>query len=68
MSALLATFLGVDADLVMLATVLLAAVATTIGMLAVCFFAWAPYVSTSWAAQFGVGDIEQRAETNQTSD
>lgn len=54
MSVTLATFLGMDYDLVLLITVALAALWTFLAMVAVVFFAWAPYVSERWRTQFGV--------------
>lgn len=55
MTAIVVMFLGIDPDLVLTATVAAAALITALAMLAIVFFAWAPYVSERWRSQFGVG-------------
>lgn len=56
-----ATFLGIDANLIMLATVLLAAVVTTLAVILITFFALAPHLSSTWASQFGTTEDEPQS-------
>lgn len=46
-------FLGIDADLALTVTVIVATVWTAFAMLAVVFFAWAPHFSEKWRTQLG---------------
>ena len=55
-----ATFLGIDANLILLATTLLATIVTTISVIAISFMALAPHLSSKWALQFGVQDDDAR--------
>lgn len=48
-------FLGIDPDLALTVTVIVATAWTAVAMLAVVFFAWAPHVSEKWRTEFGVG-------------
>lgn len=67
MDPVFATAFGLPYDTVLLVTTLVAAAATAVAMLAIVFFAWAPYVSGDWATQFGVvigeDDDEDAAST-----
>lgn len=53
MAVTVATFLGVDYETVLLLTVAIAALWTFLAMVAITFFAWAPFVSDKWRTQFG---------------
>ncbi len=53
MTGIALMFLGIDPALVLTATVVLATLLTTLAMLAVVFFAWAPFLSEGWRTQFG---------------
>lgn len=63
MIAPFATFFGVDAGIVLLITTSIATLALGLAISAIVFFAWAPYVSTEWAGEFGAE--EPRHETGQ---
>ena len=53
LSLLSSTFLGLDYETALLITVVVATLWTTLAMLGILFFAWAPSVSERWREQFG---------------
>lgn len=61
MSLTLATILGLDQSTALLLITVIATAATAGAMLAVVFFAWAPYLSRDWATEFGA--LRRRDET-----
>ena len=60
MLSIFATFLGIDASLILLATVILAAIVTGLSVLIITFMAIAPHYSANWANEFGISDDESR--------
>lgn len=61
MSVLVASVFGLPYETTLLVTGVVAALALTVAMLVILFFAWSPYVSTDWSTQFDSG----RDRTNQ---
>lgn len=52
-SAILGSVFGLPYQTSILVTTIVAALAMTLAMIAVVFFAWAPYLSRSWGREFG---------------
>lgn len=59
---------GLPYETVMLITTIIATLWTTIAVLGIIFFAWAPYISGSWATQFGVGFGSDEDDRQATAD
>lgn len=60
MSITIAALFGIDYDTLIMLSVVIAVVWTAFAMIAVVFFAWAPYVSEAWRVEFGA-DAESPA-------